>query len=976
MCKLKIQIIVLGLFLMCGLFAAAQFEVEDKRTATGVYFPGIKILYDAADAVSVETTVQLFAKDIHLVTGALPGIYTSPVSAETMVIAGTLDSRWIRELVNAGKIKVDSLLNQWERYGVFVVDRPFPKVKRALVVAGSDRRAVSFGLFSISEALGVSPWYWWADVPVKKNKAISLRVQNFISPSPAVKFRGIFINDEDWGILPWAKNTFDPQLKDIGPKTYTKVFELLLRLKANYLCPAMHEASGAFNKYPQNKALADSFGIVMGSTHPEPLLFNNASEWDKKKMGDWNYMTNRQNIVAALDKRVSENSKYENVYTLALRGLHDKQMSGDYSLADRLSLVDQAIKDQREILKKYINKPLDEIPQIFIPYKEVLELYNAGLKIPEDVTIVWPDDNYGYIKRLSNETEQKRSGGSGVYYHASYLGIPHDYLWLSSSTPNLMYEELSKAYKTGANRLWLLNAGDIKSCEQPVTLFLRMAYSLSSFDFNNTPLFPAKWLSEQFGAQYYDQLVKITQLYTRLAFIRKPEHMGWGFEWNANKYPRERPTDTEFSFDNYEEAQNRLNQYSDLGYMVEKLYLQLPEELKPAFHQLVYYPSKGAEYINKKWLYAQLSREYFHQKRAATNDIRQKALLYQDSLVYITKQYNTLLNGKWDRVMSLRQGVTASYFEKPVLDSLTVPQQGSLKIKACGTNNLTTGMQYVLPALSKGSKQPVYFELYNTGLQAIPFSISCDREWLRLGKAGGLLEKQERVTIDVDWSKLSPGVDYQGIIEVKWKDSVQLVYVPVFNPSLPHADSLKNIAIETNGYVSIPGAAFNRKKESNGVKITVIDELGIEGRSVLLGDPTGPVYDPRRSDASYVEYDFYTTGRGMVNVYTYVLPTFPLSTERNLAFHEFSTSQTRYGVCIDDGAVSYPSSSNPEYTQAWADNVIRNAAINKSVLYIDKPGFHKIKVIAGDPGMVVQKIVIDMGGMKKSYSGPPSSRVE
>ena len=972
---MKTKTIVLGLFLLCGLYAAAQFQVEDKRTVSGVYFPGIKILYDTADPVSVKTAVQLLAKDVQQVTGSLSGIYTSPVSAEIMVIAGTLNSKWIRELANARKIKVDSLQGQWERYGIFIIDRPFPKVKRALVVAGSDRRAVSFGLFSISEALGVSPWYWWADVPVKKNKTISLRVQDYISPSPSVKFRGIFINDEDWGLLPWAKNTFDPQLKDIGPKTYAKVFELLLRLKANYLCPAMHEASGAFNKYPENKMLADSFGIVMGSTHPEPLLFNNASEWDKKKMGDWNYMTNRQNIMAALDKRVSENSQYENVYTLALRGLHDKQMSGDYSLSDRLRLVNQAITDQRDILKKYINKPIDEVPQIFVPYKEVLELYNAGLKIPEDVTIVWPDDNYGYIKRLSNETEQKRSGGSGVYYHASYLGIPHDYLWLSSSTPNLMFEELSKAYKTGANRLWLLNAGDIKSCEQPVTLFLHMAYSLDSFNFDNTPLFPAKWLSEQFGIRYYDQLVKITQLYTRLAFIRKPEHMGWGFEWNSNKYPRERPTDTEFSFDNYEEAQNRLKQYSDLGQMVEQLYTQLPEEWQPAFYQLVYYPSKGAEYMNKKWLYAQLSREYFHQKRASTNDIRQKALLYQDSLIYITQQYSTLLNGKWNRVMSLRQGVTASYFEKPVLDSLTVPQQGVLKIQAAGSNH-TAGLKYVLPAFSKIDKQPVYFELYNTGQQAIPFTISSDNGWLRPSKVSGLLEKQERITVDVDWSKLRAGTDYQGMIQIKGKGTTQWLYVSVPNPSLPPADSLKDISIEMNGYVSIPGAAFNRKKESNTVKISVIDELGIEGRSVLMGDPTGPVNDPRRSDAPYVEYDFYTVGRGMVNVYTYILPVFPLSTDRNLAFHEFSTSQTRYGVCIDDGAVSYPSSSNAEYTQAWADNVIRNTAINKSVLYIDKPGFHRLKVIAGDPGMVIQKIVIDMGGMKKSYNGPPSSLIQ
>jgi len=973
---MKIKIATLCLLLLNSSFLKAQFEVTDKKTSDAINFSKLKIVYDANDPVSVKTAVQLFSKDVEQVTGSLPGINTSLVNADVLLIAGTVDNnKWIRELADKRKINVDSLRNQWERYGIFLIDKPFPKVRRAIVVAGSDRRAVAYGLFAASEAMGVSPWYWWADVPVKKNKDITLRVQHYVSPAPTVKYRGLFINDEDWGILPWAKNTFDKELKDLGPKTYAKVFELLLRLKANYLCPAMHEASGAFNKYAENKVVADSFGIAMGSTHPEPLLFNNASEWDKKKMGDWDYMTNRKNILDVLDKRVSANAKYENVYTLALRGLHDKEMSGNYSLSERLRLIGQAIDDQRDILKKHIGKSLEEIPQIFVPYKEVLEQYNAGLQIPDDVTIVWADDNYGYMKQLSNETEQKRAGRSGVYYHASYLGIPHDYLWISSTIPNLMFEELHKAYKTGADRLWLLNAGDIKSCELPVTLFLQMAYSIDSFNYSNAPLFPAKWLAKQFGSQYYDQLEKITRLYAKLAFVRKPEHMGWGFEWNANKFPRERTTDTKFSFDNYNEAQLRLQQYSELGQMVESLSAQVPAASKPAFYELVYYPVKGAEYMNKMWLNVQLSRKYFDEKRAATNDIREKAFAYHDSLTAITKGYATLLDGKWDRVMSLRQGVTASYFEKPVLDSLVVPQEGTLQIHSGTSRDITMATQFVLPALNRMNKESVGFDVFNTGKQTIPYTISCDEDWLHVSKMKGVLEKEERVVVNVDWNKLKEGTAYQGVVTIKWNDTEKKLYVPVFNSSMPKVDSLKGTAIETDGYVSIPGAAYKRKKESDLVKIATINGLGIEDSVVMMGDATGPVQDPRRSDASYVEYDFYTYGRGLVDVYTYMLPVAPLSPNRNVAFHEFSVTQARYGVSIDDGAVSYPTASAVEYTQAWSENVLHNTAINKSELYIDKPGLHKLKIISGHPGMVVQKIVIDLGGMKASYNGPTSTVV-
>jgi len=488
---------------------------------------GASILTDPHDQAAVRTYGRLFSEDIQRVTGKQPKQETILPKSDHLIIAGTIaGNQWIQALIKAGRINVDSLKGQWERYGIFVVEHPFKQVKKALVIAGSDRRAVAYGLFTISEQIGVSPWYFWADVPVKKQAVLPLQVKDYISVKPTVKYRGLFINDEDWGLRPWASKTYDP-VHNIGPKTYKAVFELLLRLKANYLCPAMHPGSSAFNKYPENKVIADSFGIVMGSTHPEPLLFNNASEWDTKTMGEWDYKTNREGILKILDKRVRQNAPYENVWTLALRGLHDKEMQGDYSMAERVKLVDQALKDQRSLLEKHIDTPMEDIPQIFVPYKEVLTIYNAGLKVPGEVTLVWPDDNFGYLKQLSNETERKRPGGSGVYYHASYLGMPHDYLWIASTPPNLMYEELHKAYLTGATSYWLLNAGDIKSVESPVTQFLSMAYALNSFSFGKAPVFQADWLAKIYGEQYYQDRAEITRTYNQLAFSRKPEAMAW-----------------------------------------------------------------------------------------------------------------------------------------------------------------------------------------------------------------------------------------------------------------------------------------------------------------------------------------------------------------------------------------------------------------------------------------------------------------
>lgn len=935
-----------------------------------------QLLEDSQDQAAVSTYTRLFAEDIERVTGKIAKINHELPLAPNVVIAGTLEgNRWIKRLEKAGKINTDSLEGQWERYGIFIVNNPFEHIKQALVVVGSDRRAVAYGLFSISKAIGVSPWYFWADVPVTKRAKISLAVKDYISPKPSVKYRGVFINDEDWGLRPWAKNTYDPK-HNIGPKTYKAVFELLLRLNANYLCPAMHPGSSAFNKYPENKVIADSFGIVMGSTHPEPLLFNNASEWDSKTMGKWDYKTNREGILKVLDKRVSENAPYENVWTLALRGLHDKEMQGDYPMSERVKLVDEALQDQRNLLKKHIDTPMADIPQIFVPYKEVLSIYNAGLKIPDEVTIVWPDDNFGYMKQLSNETERKRSGGSGVYYHASYLGMPHDYLWIASTPPNLMYEELHKAYLTGADRYWLLNAGDIKSCEAPVTQFLSMAYQLDSFSFKNAPSFQAKWLSEIYGEKYFKQLDHITKEYIRLAFSKKPEAMAWGFEWNSNKHTREIPTETEYSFASYNEAENRIQDYLKIQRRATDIYNQLPAAYKPSFYELVLYPVTGASLMNRMWLTAQRQKHYYYEGNSAANELKKQVDIIYDSLKLVTAGYNQLLNGKWNHVISLVNGVTASYFEKPKLKTLSLPTTGQLKIKAQGAGATgIDGYNNILPTFDKLAKKSHYFVLYNTGMTPLIWSAKASAPWIKLSSHAGKVTNQQKIDVQVDWDQFKAKGRQTAVIDLITKSGHQQIMVAA-NAPVVSLDSLKGLYVEQNGVVSIPAAGFTRKVETRGVKMQLINDLGYADTSVMMGSPILPVINPKYTNAPNLQYDFYTFHRGMVKVYTYVLPTFPLSSNRDFGFHEISTVQTAYGVTIDEGAVDYPSSSAPEYSQTWATHVQRNAAVNVSTLYIDKPGKHTLKIITGDPGIVVQKIVIDLGGLKPSYLGPQTTKVQ
>ena len=388
----------------------AQISILFKPTANS--FPLVahgkasQIYTDAMDAEVVHIAANALKNDLKLVTGLVPET-ASLKSSFPQVLIGTIGkSKLIDQLIASKKLSTDKLKGKWESFSISVVNNPFPNVKQALVIAGSDPRGTAFGVFELSKKIGVSPFYWWADVNPAQHKEIFIQ-GNFVSDSPSVKYRGIFLNDEDWGLQPWAAKTFEPETGDIGPKTYARIFELLLRLKANLIWPAMHPSTKAFYSYPGNKKVAEDYAIVVGSSHAEPMLRNNVGEWDKS-MGDFNYITNREKIYNYWESRVKESKGNDAIYTLGMRGVHDSGMEGVKSVKEAVPLLEKIIGEQRGMLKKYINPDVAAIPQVFTVYKEVLDIYDANIKLPEDINVVWPDDNYGYIQLLNNEKEKKR----------------------------------------------------------------------------------------------------------------------------------------------------------------------------------------------------------------------------------------------------------------------------------------------------------------------------------------------------------------------------------------------------------------------------------------------------------------------------------------------------------------------------------------------------------------------------------------
>ncbi|MBQ5621108.1 MAG: glycosyl hydrolase 115 family protein, partial [Bacteroidaceae bacterium] len=506
-----------------GGFTIAGQETADKAI----------LLYDSQDAEVVQTVVDCLLSDLKAVTKKTFTKYkTKPATAQNPIIVGTIgQSTYIDNLIAQGKIDVSEIKGKWEAFGMQVVDNPMEGTERALVIFGAQPRGTAYGMFHLSRLMGVSPWIWWADATPTTKTQLYVTPGRYISGTPSVKYRGIFLNDEDYGLRPWAAKKMDTNLNNFGPKTYAAIMELLLRLRANTLWPAMHAGSRAFWYEKTNIPLIMKYDIYMGSSHCEQMLRNNEYEWGRNgdKYGghyndDWVWHSNQDMIKRYWAERVGESRGKNAIYTLGMRGVHDTGINGYNSTAERVAALTEIIAYQRQLLADSIGDPTT-IPQIFIPYKEVLDCYNAGLKVPEDVTLMWVDDNHGYIRQMPDKAEQARSGGNAIYYHLSYWGSPDSYLWLSTISPSLCSYELSKAYAQGIKDQWIINVGDIKPAEEELEFCMDLAWDINSWTPERAYLYTRDWAARIFGEELADEINSIKMAYYRLGIAAKPEHV-------------------------------------------------------------------------------------------------------------------------------------------------------------------------------------------------------------------------------------------------------------------------------------------------------------------------------------------------------------------------------------------------------------------------------------------------------------------
>ena len=896
------------------------------------------------------------ASDIERVTGRKPAVKHSTNGLATdAVLVGTLGrSPVIDRLANAGRLDVQEVRGQWETFVITVVADPFPGVGRVLVIAGSDRRGTAYGVYELSRRIGVSPWYWWADVPPAHRAAIHVSPERLRVGPPAVKYRGIFLNDEMWGLRPWAAKTFAPEEGlGLGPKTYARVFELLLRLRANYLWPAMQVQTIPFNCYPQNKLVADDYAIVMGSSHIEPMLRNNIAggEWDREAGGEWNYQTNAAAIRDYWARRLAANGQYENVYTLGMRGKDDEPMRGGTTAKEKIALMENIFADQRDLLARYVNPEPARVPQVFIPYTEVLGLYNAGLQVPGDVTICWPDDNFGYIRRLPTAAEQARPGGSGVYYHIQWLnGATSAYTWLNTTPPALIWEEMSKAWEYGARKLWVLNVGDIKPGEVGIEFFLDLAWDPQHWRHDNLRRFLEQWAARDLDRDRAPEIAAIMETHFRLGFTRRPEHL---VQYGAGKLSY-----SWFSHDDYnDEAQQRLDAYADLAGRAQVVYDQLPRERKDAFFQLVLYPVQCAALMNEKVIQADLSARDGAHRRASAAEHARKARAAAARILELTDHYNTGLitvSNKWNYMMSPAPGPWGNQrhqFEMPPLSDFAGSGPPVLEVAAEG------GSKDVVAGLSVYAQDRRFLDLFNQGKGTIAWQGTASAPWVTLDPTQGRFTAAQRVWLRIDWDRAPKGREVKAAVVIASNGGTRRIDVPVFNPEAPARDAVTGF-VESHGCVSMAAEHFTRKQNRGGAAWEVIQGLGRSGDSMAVFPPTAPSHTVPADIATNspsLEYDFFLFDTGEARLELDCLPTRPTTPERGV----------RLAVGIDGAP--------PEILTGKGGDVLANLRHLSTTVRLASPGAHQLTVWMVDPGVVFDKLVLDFAPPKDSYLGPPES---
>ncbi|KAI0060097.1 hypothetical protein BV25DRAFT_981253 [Artomyces pyxidatus] len=966
--------------------SSSAFSIVSKGKAAQIFvsndeWPGVQL------------AASNFVSDIHSVTGVAPSISNATANSTSLhtasfpIIVGTLGkSSLIDQVVNNSKLDVSSIQGQWEAFMTRVVDNPLPGVKKAYVIIGADKRGSIFALYDHSEQAGVSPWYWWADVPATPHTNIFVAPSGCSHGSPTVKYRGFFLNDEQPALQNWAMEKFTNGTgaaltgSPFNHFFYTKLFELTLRIKGNYLWPA--QWSSAFNvDDPMNQFLADFYGVVMGTSHEEPMMRSIPVEWGLFGQGPWDYETNSAFIYNFWVEGVQRAKPYESLYTVGMRGNGDLPLGPTTNIA----LLEKIVSDQRQIFTdEFPGVNITTIPQVWTLYEEVEGYYDEGMRVPDDITLMWTDDTWGNMRRYPVLSERNRTGGAGVYYHYDLVGPPRDYKWIQSTQISKVFEQMSLAVDREATRVWIVNVGDLKPLEMSTEFFVNYGWNATRWNLNNLDTFVSSWAQREFGLDAQDgkEVAAIVANMTTFLARRKPELLN----------------STTFSLTNYREAENVAAAWSATNQSAARIYNKLTTAQKVAFFQLVYHPVQAGYTLTNMWIAAGQNNMRAFQARLSANNLADQVEALFETDYDLEHEYHSLLNGKWDHMMD-QTHTFYSYWQEPTQNMMPPVQKvssrkpnifGAMRITPEGTlaawpgdneYQCSNGYNCPPPAITLDAFVPFGSRYIDVGMGgSVPFTFTAtpNVSWAKVSTSHGSLSAsnpEQRVFLSVDWSKVT-GAEVAEIwfnATATGISSFQLpVYLTANHTTVP--STFKGF-VEGDGTVSIEAAHATRNTTVGEVTWTEIPNYG----RTLSGVTPWPRLG--NNEANYtagtgpsLEYDFYnfnTIGQaGNVSVEVYVSPSWNANgADRPLGLGVQVDSQTPQ--------VTYffptppPGADPPQWN--GNDGYVANNILTFSGNFTAWPGAHTLKLWMIEPAVVVQKLVINTGGVLPSYLGPPES---
>jgi hypothetical protein len=896
--------------------AAGAFPIVQSKAAAAIYV-------DSADWPGVARAAADLQSDIERVAAVKPGlVHTAPARA---IIIGTIGrTPAVDRLIAENRLDVSGVAGKWE---AFVIQT----VGEALVVAGSDKRGTIYGIYDLSEQIGVSPWYFWADVPAVHHDALYVKPGRYAEGEPAVKYRGIFLNDEAPALSGWVAEKYGmtklPGVVNMGHEFYAKVFELILRLKGNYLWPAMW--NNAFNEDdPENPRLADEYGIVMGNSHHEPML-RAQKEWTRHGKGPWDYSMNADVLKAFWTEGVHRNRAFESIVSIGMRGDGDMPMAGT-SLDANVKLLEQIVADQRRILSEQVNPDVAKIPQLWALYKEVQGYYEKGMRVPDGVTLLWCDDNWGNIRRLPTPDERKRSGGAGIYYHFDYVGGPRNYKWIDTNPIPKIWEQMNLALNYGADRIWIVNVGDLKPMEFPTDFFLNFARNPQRWPKDKLGEFTRLWAEREFGPAHAAEIADLVSTYLKYAGRRKPELLD----------------PTTFSLTNYHEADRIVDEFHALIAHAEKLQAQLPAASRDAFFELVLHPAKAYGQVAEMYIAAGRNHLYAEQGRAAANAeaARVKGLFQAD--IDLGNYYNhTLANGKWDHMMD-QTHIGYTYWQQPPQN--TMPAVKEIELPAAAAMGVDAE-PLSFDALSHHRS----IDVYNKGKAPFEFTARASAPWIILSATKGTIDLQQRF-----WVSVAQSHGQRGSIQISGAGTEITLDVTVTDPPADLHGFL-----ESDGYVSIEAEHYTK---SNSTPATAgwekIPDFGRTLSAMSVFPVTADSVQPGPSAPS-LEYRMYLFHAGKAEVNAILGPTQNFVPGRGL----------RFAMAFDDQPPQIVDTLEHNTNRDWETTVRDSVRYVRSAFQIPSPGYHTLKIWMVDPGIVLEKLIVDLGGLKPSYLGPPES---